>query len=188
MRTTTTTVFGSNLFQLGIFRAEPSREGEVRESIALSHLIALPRRSGLIRRSGQADAIGRDLMVNGLIRRYRTAEAVEGLRGEEGTFLACSFWLVDAYIAIGRRADAEALFDRLLALRNDLGLLAEEYDTHAKRQTGNFPQALTHIALINTAHNLSEAKHAAEKPAVADWARKCASSAARRRPMRPPQS
>ncbi|MFO1025745.1 MAG: glycoside hydrolase family 15 protein [Acetobacteraceae bacterium] len=105
---------------------------------------------------GTVDAIGRDLMVNGLIRRYRTAEAVEGLRGEEGTFLACSFWYVDALVLLGRTDDARQMFERLLGLCNDVGLLAEEYDPIHRRQLGNFPQALSHLALINSALNLSD--------------------------------
>jgi GH15 family glucan-1,4-alpha-glucosidase len=80
--------------------------------------------------------------------------------------LACSFWLVSALALNGRVDEARALFERLLGLANDLGLLAEEYDTGACRQTGNFPQALTHIALINTAHNLCAAKQSTEKPAM----------------------
>lgn len=75
--------------------------------------------------------------------------------GGEGSFLACSFWLADAYIMLGRRDDAEALFDRLLGLRNDLGLLAEEYDARSGRQLGNFPQAYSHVALLNTARRLA---------------------------------
>jgi GH15 family glucan-1,4-alpha-glucosidase len=84
----------------------------------------------------------------------------------EGAFLACSLWLADAYVLAGAFAKAEALFGRVAAVANDLGLLAEEFDTGAGRQTGNFPQALTHIALINTAHNLSVAKRSTEKPAM----------------------
>jgi glycogen debranching enzyme len=79
----------------------------------------------------------------------------------EGAFLACSFWLADAYASIGREEDAEKLFDRLLSIRNDLGLLAEEYDAIGQRLVGNFPQAFSHVALINTAFNLT--RHA--KPA-----------------------
>jgi GH15 family glucan-1,4-alpha-glucosidase len=79
------------------------------------------------------------------------------LPGDEGAFLACSFWLADNYILQGRYADALAMFERLLDLRNDVGLLAEEYDPRARRQVGNFPQAFSHVALINTAHNLTRA-------------------------------
>ena len=84
----------------------------------------------------------------------------------EGAFLACTLWLADAFVLAGEYDKAQALFDRVVAVANDLGLLAEEFDTVAGRQTGNFPQALTHIALINTAHNLCEAKSAADKPAM----------------------
>jgi GH15 family glucan-1,4-alpha-glucosidase len=92
--------------------------------------------------------------VNGLVLRYRTHENVDGLPPGEGVFLACSFWLVDNLVLQGRRAEARALFERLLDLRNDVGLLAEEYDPRAQRQLGNFPQAFSHLALINSALNL----------------------------------
>lgn len=104
------------------------------------------------------EAIQRDLVVDGLVLRYRTEEVADGLSGTEGTFLVCSFWLVDALTMIGRLDEAEALFRRLLSLRNDLGLLAEEYDPHARRQLGNFPQAFSHIGLVNAAHNLALAR------------------------------
>jgi len=84
----------------------------------------------------------------------------------EGAFLACTLWLADAHVLAGDIAKATILFDRVVRIANDIGLLAEEYDLDARRQTGNFPQALTHIALINTAHNLSAAKAASEKPAM----------------------
>jgi GH15 family glucan-1,4-alpha-glucosidase len=87
-------------------------------------------------------------------------------RPVEGAFLACSFWLADAYVLAGQTGKAFALFERAVAVANDLGLLAEEYDSGERRQVGNFPQALTHIALINTAHNLSQAKKASEKPGL----------------------
>jgi GH15 family glucan-1,4-alpha-glucosidase len=103
---------------------------------------------------GTVEAIERELVEDGLVLRYRPAETNDGLMGEEGTFLVCSFWLADAYTMTGRGADAEALFERLLSLRNDLGLLAEEYHPRLKRQLGNFPQAFSHIGLINTAYNL----------------------------------
>ena len=76
---------------------------------------------------------------------------------------ACSFWLADAYVLIGRAADARRLFERLLTLRNDVGLLAEEYDTRAQRLVGNFPQAFSHVALVNTAHNLARATKPAQQ-------------------------
>ena len=89
--------------------------------------------------------------------RYRTKENLDGLPPGEGAFLACSFWLADAYAQLGRRDEAAELFERLLAVRNDLGLLAEEYDPVAGRQLGNFPQAFSHVGLINTALNLTRA-------------------------------
>jgi GH15 family glucan-1,4-alpha-glucosidase len=103
-------------------------------------------------------AIERELLVDGLVRRYRPADTPDGLPGGEGLFLACSFWLADAYVMLGRYDDAVAQFERLLALRSDLGLLAEEYDPAIGRQLGNFPQAFSHIALVNTAHNLASAR------------------------------
>ncbi|HEX7034337.1 MAG TPA: glycoside hydrolase family 15 protein [Pseudomonadales bacterium] len=111
-------------------------------------------------------AIERELIEDGLVLRYRPDETPDGLPPGEGAFLACSFWLADAYLMLGRRRDALALFERLLDLRNDLGLLAEEYATEARRQLGNFPQAFSHIGLINTAHNLVSAEGPAhQRPA-----------------------
>jgi GH15 family glucan-1,4-alpha-glucosidase len=104
--------------------------------------------------SGTVEAIGRDLMVDGLIRRYRTDETQDGLTGSEGVFLACSFWYVDNLVLQGKHQEARAMFERLLALANDVGLLAEEYDPVGRRQLGNFPQAFSHLALINSALNL----------------------------------
>jgi GH15 family glucan-1,4-alpha-glucosidase len=107
---------------------------------------------------GTIAAIERDLMDDGFVLRYRTEDArnVDGLRGREGAFLACSFWLVDALVLAGRRADARVLFDRILAVRNDVGLLAEEYDPRACRLVGNFPQAFSHVGLVNSARNLAD--------------------------------
>jgi GH15 family glucan-1,4-alpha-glucosidase len=102
------------------------------------------------------DAIERDLVVDGLVLRYRTERNVDGLPPGEGFFLPCSFWLADNFALTGRRDKAEALFERLLALRNDVGMLSEEYDLLNHRALGNTPQALTHVALINTARNLAE--------------------------------
>ena len=97
--------------------------------------------------------IERELIDDGFVLRYRTDDdgAVDGLTGREGAFLACSFWLVDCLHMIGRDDDAEELFERLLALRNDLGLLSEEYDPVAGRLVGNFPQAFSHVSLVNSA-------------------------------------
>jgi GH15 family glucan-1,4-alpha-glucosidase len=113
---------------------------------------------------GTIAAIERHLQVGGFVLRYSTATKVDALPAGEGAFLACSFWLADAYVLTGRRREAEALFERLLALGNDVGLFAEEYAPRSKRMIGNFPQALTHMALVNTARLLSipeeEAKRA----------------------------
>jgi GH15 family glucan-1,4-alpha-glucosidase len=103
---------------------------------------------------GTVEAIQRELMQDGLVARYATQTGVDGLPPGEGAFLPCSFWLADNLAMQGRHAEARELFERLLQLRNDVGLLSEEYDPVQRRQTGNFPQALTHVCLINTAHNL----------------------------------
>jgi GH15 family glucan-1,4-alpha-glucosidase len=104
---------------------------------------------------GTIEAIERHLVVDGLVLRYSTDMDVDALPAGEGAFLPCSFWLADSYVLTGRRDEAKALFERLLGLRNDVGLLAEEYDPRARRMLGNFPQALTHMALVNTARLLS---------------------------------
>lgn len=109
------------------------------------------------------EAIQRDLVEDGLVLRYRPEETPDGLRGGEGTFLVCSFWLVDALTMIGRLDEAEALFEHLLSIRNDLGLLAEEYDPRSRRQLGNFPQAFSHVGLVNAANNLISARGPAEQ-------------------------
>jgi GH15 family glucan-1,4-alpha-glucosidase len=106
---------------------------------------------------GTVAAIERELLRNGLVLRYDTGAGVDGLPPGEGAFLACSFWLVDNYILQGRLDEARALFERLLSLRNDVGLLSEQYDPAGKRQLGNFPQAFSHLALINTARHLARA-------------------------------
>ena len=110
---------------------------------------------------GTVAAVERGLVVDGLVMRYDSSAGVDGLPPGEGAFVACSFWLVNALAAIGRLADAEALFERLLELRNDVGLMAEEYDGRAGHQLGNFPQAFSHVALANSAHRLAQARHAA---------------------------
>ncbi|MGD0503604.1 MAG: glycoside hydrolase family 15 protein [Steroidobacteraceae bacterium] len=104
---------------------------------------------------GTIAAVERDLVVDGLVLRYSTQTGVDALPAGEGAFLPCSFWLADCYALTGRRAQAEALFERLLSLRNDVGLLAEEYDPRTRRMLGNFPQALTHMAVVNSARLLS---------------------------------
>ncbi len=107
---------------------------------------------------GTVDAIERELMPKGLVLRYRTEEGTDGLVGEEGVFLPCSFWLVDTYYLMGRKEDARRLFDELAGLCNDLGLLSEEYLPDQRRQTGNFPQAFSHLAMIQAAYLLSDYK------------------------------
>ena len=111
--------------------------------------------------TGTIAAVERHLLVDGFVLRYDTHRTDDGLPAGEGAFLACSFWLADAYVLQGRMQEARALFDRLLAVCNDVGLLAEEYDVRGKRLIGNFPQAFSHIALVNTAYNLTRA----DKPA-----------------------
>ena len=105
---------------------------------------------------GTIEAIEQDLIRDGLVLRYRTETGVDGLGGDEHPFLACSFWLVSAYVAAGRRDDAAALFDRLVGLANDVGLLSEEYDPGQDRMVGNFPQAFSHLALVQAAYRLRE--------------------------------
>ena len=107
------------------------------------------------RMKGTVAAIERELMRDGLVARYNTETNVDGMSSREGAFLACSFWLANNYVLQGRREEAEEIFERLLALRNDVGLLSEEYDVQEKRMLGNFPQAFSHVALINTASNLT---------------------------------
>ena len=107
---------------------------------------------------GTIEAIEHDLMRDGLVMRYRTETGVDGLPGGEHPFLACSFWLVSAYAEAGRHEDAEALFDRLCGLTNDVGLLSEEYDVRGMRMAGNFPQAFSHLALVQAALRLRETR------------------------------
>ena len=106
---------------------------------------------------GTVAAIEKDLMQDGLVARYNTHSKVDGLSGTEGAFLACSFWMVDNYVLQGRLDEAKALFEKLLALRNDVGLLSEEYDVKEQRQLGNFPQAFSHLSLVHAAQSLSDA-------------------------------
>ena len=107
---------------------------------------------------GTLAAIENGLMRDGFVQRYHTSEAADGLPPGEGVFLACSFWLVDNLVLMGRVDEARELFGRLAGLANDVGLLAEEYDPTSRRQLGNFPQAFTHVAMVNSAYNLSRAK------------------------------
>ncbi len=113
--------------------------------------------------AGTVASIERRLLRDGFVLRYDTTETEDGLPPGEGAFLACSFWLVDAYVSLGRKEEAQALFARLLTLRNDVGLLAEEYDPREKRLTGNFPQAFSHVALLDSAYNLFHAQKPAEQ-------------------------
>jgi GH15 family glucan-1,4-alpha-glucosidase len=105
--------------------------------------------------AGTVAAIEKHLMRDGFVDRYTSSSAVDGLPPGEGVFLACTFWLADNYLLQGRRDEARAVFERLLGLCNDVGLLSEEYDPEARRLVGNFPQAFSHIGLVNTAMNLS---------------------------------
>ena len=114
---------------------------------------------------GTIAAVERGLMRDGLVLRYDSGATDDGLPPGEGAFLACSFWLADAYILTGRRDDARALYERLLSFRNDLGLMSEEYDPRGKRMLGNFPQAFSHIAMVNTAHNLERTAKPCEQRA-----------------------
>ena len=107
------------------------------------------------RMRGTVDAIQRQLTDDGLLKRYRTEPEMDGLPPGDGDFLLCSFWLADNLALQGRHDEARAMFERLLALRNDVGLLSEEYDPRRHRMLGNFPQAFSHVGLINTACNLS---------------------------------
>jgi GH15 family glucan-1,4-alpha-glucosidase len=112
---------------------------------------------------GTVRAIERNLLRNGYVQRYQAKEHIDGLPAGEGVFLACTFWLADNYELQGRHEEARDLFERLLGLCNDLGLLAEEYDPDVGRQLGNFPQAFSHVMLINTARNLSRSHGPAEE-------------------------
>ena len=116
---------------------------------------------------GTIDAIQRELTEDGFVQRYKTgaSNAVDGLSGHEGAFLPCSFWLVDALVMMGRLDEGKELFERLLGVQSDLGLLAEEYDPRERRLLGNFPQAFTHVGLVNSAYNLSNHKGPAQQRA-----------------------
>jgi GH15 family glucan-1,4-alpha-glucosidase len=120
----------------------------------------LPPEDARIR--GTLRALERELLWQGFVLRYRTSEARDGLPAGEGVFLPCSFWLADNFALVGEHEKAHALFERLLALRNDVGLLSEEYDPVGKRMLGNFPQAFTHLSVVNTACNLMRQNSPAE--------------------------
>jgi GH15 family glucan-1,4-alpha-glucosidase len=133
--------------------------------LLLSTVGFLPADDARVR--GTIAAIERHMMRDGFVLRHDPREAsLQEKQPIEGAFLACTLWLADAHVLAGDLQKAQALFDRVVAAASDLGLLAEEYDSVVQRQAGNFPQALTHIALINTAHNLDEAGKASQKPAV----------------------
>ena len=112
---------------------------------------------------GTLHAIERDLTVDGLVMRYRPSGQLDGLPGDEGMFLPCSFWLVDNLVLAGREDEARALYDRLVGLSNDVGLLSEEYDLKNKRLVGNFPQAFSHVSLIDSAYGFCRAESPAER-------------------------
>jgi GH15 family glucan-1,4-alpha-glucosidase len=131
--------------------------------LLIPHVGFLPPDDARVR--GTLAAIEKRLLVDGFVMRYDTAAADDGLPPGEGAFLACSFWLVDAYVLQHRWRDARELFERLLALRNDVGLLSEEYDPRTRRLVGNFPQAFTHVALVNSAFNLTRFEKPVEQRA-----------------------
>jgi GH15 family glucan-1,4-alpha-glucosidase len=120
--------------------------------------------------AGTVNAIENKLLHEGLIFRYRTEETEDGLPPGEAAFLACSFWYVDNLILLGRETEAREMFERLLTLRNDVGLLAEEYDPATRRQMGNFPQAFSHVALVNSAYNLTHIERPVDRRSERDGA------------------
>jgi GH15 family glucan-1,4-alpha-glucosidase len=128
---------------------------ELDASLLLLPLVGfLPAEDPRVR--GTIEAVERELLQDGFVLRYRTREdGVDGLPPGEGVFLPCSFWLANCYELLGRHDEAQELFERLLGLSNDLGLLSEEYDPKTKRLLGNFPQAFTHLALVTTAFNVA---------------------------------
>jgi len=137
------------------------------DALDASVLMILPR-AGFLPASdervhGTIEAIERELMQDGFVLRYRNEEHVDGLPGREGVFLPCSFWFANALHLIGRTGEAKEMFERLLAVQNDLGLFSEEYDPIAKRQLGNFPQAFTHLALVNSARILADTEKLSNK-------------------------
>jgi GH15 family glucan-1,4-alpha-glucosidase len=138
--------------QLGAF-TQSYGSGTLDASVlVIPHFGFLPANDPRMR--GTVAAIEKHLLRDGFVLRYDTEQSNDGLPGSEGAFLACTYWLADNYAFAGRYAEAEALFERLLTLRNHLGLLSEEYDYNLRRQIGNFPQAFSHLALIMTAQNI----------------------------------
>jgi GH15 family glucan-1,4-alpha-glucosidase len=152
--------------QLGVFTQHYGSD-QLDASLLLIPLVGfLPATDERVRST--IEAIERDLTEDGLVLRYRDeAHLVDGLDGRESAFLACSFWLVNCLQMLGRIDDAHRLFERLLALRSELGLLAEQYDMHAGRQAGNFPQAFSHVWLMNTALKLSARESDGDRSPVA---------------------
>jgi GH15 family glucan-1,4-alpha-glucosidase len=130
--------------------------------LLMPHFGFLPASDARI--AGTVAAIERELLRDGFVLRYSTEHGVDGLAGDEGAFLACSFWLVDNYSFVGRADDAEALMERLLGLRNHLGLLAEEWEPRLERQVGNFPQGFSHLALITSVAELEAAQRSTYPP------------------------
>jgi GH15 family glucan-1,4-alpha-glucosidase len=130
-------------------------------SLLMAPLVGfLPAKDPRIR--GTVEAIEKNLMRDGFVQRYPTTSGTDGLPPGEGAFLACTFWLADNLCLLHRREEAQRIYERLLSLRNDVGLLSEEYDPEAKRLVGNFPQAFSHVGLVNTAMNLSRENGPAE--------------------------
>jgi GH15 family glucan-1,4-alpha-glucosidase len=155
--------------RLGAFTQSYGSETLDASVLLIPHVGFLPASDPRVRST--VAAIDKGLVQDGFVLRYATEKGVDGLSGTEGAFLACSFWLADNFAFAGRHEEAEALFDRLLELRNHLGLLAEEYDPRLRRQIGNFPQGFSHLALITTARVLEGALPAwatetAERPAA----------------------
>jgi GH15 family glucan-1,4-alpha-glucosidase len=154
--------------RIGAF-VQPYGSKELDASLLLLPLVGfLPPSDPRVR--GTVGAIETHLTVDGLVQRYDTGAASDGLPGGEGVFLACSFWLIDNFVLLNRRKDARRLFERLLSLRNDVGLLSEEYAPRAQRPLGNFPQALSHIALINSAYNSTRLDGPAAQRSSRDYA------------------
>jgi GH15 family glucan-1,4-alpha-glucosidase len=169
--------------QLGAFTQSYGSK-ELDASLLLIPLVGfLPFADPRVR--GTIEAIEKQLMPDGLVLRYKTERFDDGLPPEEGAFLACSFWMVSALSLLGRSQDARRLFERLLTLRNDVGLLAEEYDPKAKRQLGNFPQAFSHIALVNAAFELTRASTPGQQRAGSTPAPPAEAPASKREKARP---
>jgi GH15 family glucan-1,4-alpha-glucosidase len=146
--------------KVGAFTQSYGSEALDASVLVIPHYGFLP--AGDPRMVGTVAAIEKGLLKDGFVRRYATEAGADGLPGTEGAFLACSFWLAENYAYAGRIDDAEALFDRLLSLRNHLGLYAEEYEPKVQRQIGNFPQAFTHLALISTAHVIDSVRQSGQ--------------------------